>query len=99
MRGTENIEVGRTCSVAKVSEGCPCATVIARAEHKMGTSSMSDLTAPPCVNAFCASDDADATLATSSQMFPVRESHSAEEPERGMGREGSAVPGRASVRV
>jgi hypothetical protein len=89
----------RTCSVANVSEGCPCATVIARAEQRMGTSSMRDLTAPPWVKARCASELAEATLATSSQMLPVRESHRADEPESGTGREGSAVPGRASVRV
>ena len=88
-----------TCSVANVSDGCPCATVIARAEQRMGTSSMRVLTAPPCVKAFWASEEAEATLATSSQMLPVSESHSADEPERGTGREGSAVPGRASVRV
>ena len=42
---------------------------------------------------------AEATLETSSQMLPVSESHWADEPESGSGRDGSAVPGRASVRV
>ena len=88
-----------TCSVAKVRLGWPCATVIARAEVKIGTSSMSERKAPPCVNALCASSFADATLDTSSQMLPVNESHCADEPESGTGREGRAVPGLARVRV
>ena len=52
---------GRTCSVAKVSDGWPWATVIARADVRMGTSSMRERSAPPCVKARCASPWAEAT--------------------------------------
>ena len=70
-----------TCSVTNVSECCPvAATAIARGEQRIGTSSMRNLTAPTCVNAFCASALALATLAMSSQMLPVSESHCADEP-------------------
>ena len=90
----------RTCSVANVSDGWFCATrSCARLAVSSGTRSMSERTAPPCVKAACASELAEATLETSSQMLPVSESHWADEPESGSGREGSAVPGRASVRV
>ena len=56
----------KTCSVANVREGCPCATDMARADVRSGTNSTNGRTAPPCVKARCASLLADATLETSS---------------------------------